>query len=709
MKICDKDEQVTHRIYADKVFFVDQNFFEVFSYKLLIGDKANVLRKPNTMLISEQHAFRIFGEDWATQETLIGTVLKSGRDNLNVEAFVIEGVFQKPPANSHLQFDMIASVTSPVSGLALIDNGPRKNLYTYVKTKPKTRLDQNALNQYDHSDLEGNKFSVDVRMVSKIHLSETMANQPELGANKEMISFLIAIGIIIFVMVWTNYINSSLITSIYRIKEIGIRKLLGIKPPQLIFTFLSESFLINLFAGFIAVLLIIFSLKALEVFPYIDYPTDFARSTFGTSLLFLFFLCVLSSVVSGTYPALLMSKMQPVESLRGSLQVAQSKYSNKGSKVIRGLLIMQLGIVLIFVSAVYTVHKQLSYLENNNFSLTELKVEGIFPGIIGADDDFNRRFLKLRNDMTEEGTITEMTLSNLYRGQLKNTYLASPLSKPEMDSALMYQGTIHLYIVDYEYFKKDSASFLAGNNFSPLFSSDYGHIIINESAMHAIGYASPEEAVGQLADDVNGFKTITGIIRNKLDNEPPKMFKTGLRFSTYFNITMQIRGTSGTKIQSGLNRLERRLSFQFPYLYLLDEQYEDMYKSENEILNFFVSSNIVALLIAGIGLYSLSSFTTIKRNQEIGIRKVLGAKTFDILLILYYDFGILMMYGGLIAAPLIIWGSKSWLSTYNYNIGVDFTILVLPLIATILFIASIVSARCWKSANQNPVVTLTRS
>ncbi len=702
-------EEVVNRVYADNVFYADDQFFEVFSFPLAMGDVESVLSEPNAILISEAHAYKIFGPAWRENEKIIGTLFKSGYTNLNETEFVLKGVFQNLPENSHIQFDALISLSSPKSNISIADSRARENLYTYVKLNTNETLSADDLKKYNRSNSEKIEFSIDIRNITEIHSGEAMANQAELGANKEMISFLFAIGIIILIMVWANYINSSLITSIYRIKEVAIRKLLGVKPVQLTFTFLAESLLINFIGAFLAVFLVIFALRSLEVFDFIDYPVEFAKSSFGKNLLFLLVLCFLSSLVSGIYPALLMSKMQPVESLRGSLQVAQTKHSNKGSKVIRSLLILQLGIVLLFVSALYIVHKQLSYLENNNFSITELKLEGIFPGIIGADDDYNRRFAKLYNDLKSGGYVDEIKLSNLYRGVLKNTYLAVPLSKPDMDTSEIYKGDFQLFIIDYEYFKKDSLKFLAGRNFSPIFSSDYGSVIVNEAAMRAIGYESPEEAIGQLADDVNGFKIISGIIKNEKDDDPPKMYKTGLRFLTYFYLKMQVRGTSGESMQKALNNMERRLRFQFPYFYLLDEQYEELYKSENEVLNFFVVSNIIALLIAGIGLYSLSSFTTLKRNQEIGVRKVLGARVFDILLILYYDFAILMLYGAIISIPLVLWGSTSWLSTYTYKIGIDVTLILIPLLTTVGFILSIVSMRCWRSASRNPVLILSRN
>ena len=702
-----EEGKVLKRIYADKVFYTDESFFKVFSFELLKGDIDSALTRENSILLSSAHAQRVFGPGWMENDTIIGTQLKSGRENLNKEEFIITGIFAKPPPNSHLQFDALVSISSPKSGIQIKSNGQRTNLYTYVRLKEGAGL--KSLEEYQFTNSEGFLTQVSQRKVGNIHSGKPIANQAELGADREMISFLMAIGVVILVMVWANYINSSLITSIHRIKEIGIRKLLGVKPLQLAFTFLAEALFINLLGAFIAIFLVVLSLKALDVFEYINYPTHFARAHFLRSLMFLLGLSFLSSLVSGLYPAVLMSKMQPVESLRGSLRVAQSKYSNKGSKVIRGLLIMQLGIVLIFVSAVYTVHRQLSYLENNNFSITELDVEGVFPGIIGADDDFNRRFVKLYNDMSEEGFITKMDLSNMYRGQLKNTYLVSPLAKPGMDSSEMYQEKFQLYTVDHTYLKDDSLAFVAGTNFSPFFSTDYGSVIVNESALKAIGYNDAEEAIGKFADDVNGLKIISGVIRNKTKEEPPMMFKTGLRFPTYFDIKVRIRGTSGSSIQGGLNRLERRLSMHFPYFYLLDEQFENMYKSEKEILNFFVSANIVALLIAGIGLYGLSSFTTLKRNQEIGVRKVLGANVFDILRILYYDFGLLMLYGALISFPLIIWGVSQWLSTYTYRIGLDVSLVLIPILGTALFILSTVSTQCWRSASKNPVLILKRN
>ncbi len=703
-----KGEKVVNRIYSKRAFFADPNFFQVFDYELLLGDPQTVLSKPGNLLISEDHAMGIFGEGWSKHKGLIGTEIRSGRANLDEATYQISGVFKRTPENSHLRFDVIVSSLSSESGTNIRANQDPPNLYTYVLLEDGTTLEQSRLDLFKSNHWSGNTYAIRATRIDDIHLGDSVSNQPEPNANKQILTFLIAIGIIILIMTWANYINAALISSIYRIKEIGIRKLMGTRPLQLGFTFIGEALLLNFSAATISAFLTIFLLRSIEVFPLLEYPVEHVRADGLMGVAFLLILVVFSSLVSGIYPALLMGKMKPIESLRGSLQVAQSRYSNKSSRVVRSLLVMQLGVVLLFVSALLTVHKQLKYLENNRFSLTRIQVEGIFPGIIGADHHYNNRYDVLYKKLKEQGLLTNIEVSNLYHGQVKNTYLMNALYKPGLDSSEIYKDPFQLFIVDHAYFKNSEDKFLAGESFSPVFSTDYSSVIINESAMHAIGYDSPDIAVNKGVEDVNGLKKISGIIANKTSGEAPKMYKTGLRYPTYFTIDLEVSGTSGERIQEALNVIERRLSFQFPYFYLLDEQFTDLYKSEKETLSVFVSASIVALLIAGIGLFSLSSFTTLKRRQEIGIRKVLGARISDILLILYYDFGLLMFYGTCIALPLIIWGTLNWLSTYQYSISLNGGLIIAPLLATALFILSVVSARCWQSATTNPAQSLSK-
>jgi putative ABC transport system permease protein len=695
-------------VYIEKAYFAENSLFNLFSIDLIEGDISKPLGEPNSILISESKMQTLFGADLRNGQSVVGKSLKTGREGLDENIYTIKGVFKDLPTNSHLKFDLLVSLSSPESGLSLTSVSNQNSL-TYVLSNGSTDLKTNEIEAsnlvYPSKEAQLINFRLSFVPIKKIHYSSKVSNEPEPTANILFLTFLGIIGLIILILASTNYINSAIINSIDRTKEVGVRKLLGIKPHQLILTFLGEALFINVIAGVLALFNFILGLRLISLYSQIQYPVPMDITSVQSAIGFIAVLVIASALCSGIYPAWFLSELKPLDSLRGNSQVTNSKLSSKGSKVIRFLLIFQLTLGIIFLSSVYIVYQQLEYLKVHDNQPIGLKVTAKFPGLSGTTGVYLNQYQRFIQNQLGNERITEVRLSNLYYGQIRKTQIVKPfyLVGNERDTT---SAPFRLYIIDYQYWRDSSDVFLSGANFSSQFGKDYDHVIVNESAMAAIGFDHPDKILNKRIGQYNGYLTVSGVVKNQTALEPPKVYLTGAGHPTYFEMTVQIPGSTSDRIKRTLDNIEILWSAQFPNFYFLERQFDDQLKSEKNILVMFFSFSFIAIFIACLGMFGLSSFTTYKRTKEIGIRKVLGANSFQILILLMSDFLSLIFYACVFAIPIIIYGSTEWLNNYALRINLSPLLLLIPITVIMCICFLIVIRQCWRTATSNPVLAL---
>ena len=698
----------SHPLYVEKVYFAENSLLEIFSVELIEGDTEEALSTPNTILVSESGAQKLFREDLEKDISILGKTLKTGREGIDENVYIITGIFKDFPIKSHLQANMLVSLSSPESGLSFSSGTQNQSLYTYLVEKPNSSLQSIQSKASNHIYLPLITDTLESRLsflpIQEIHLNSTSSNEPSPRANIVFLTFLGLVGLIILILSCTNYVNSAIINSIDRAKEVGVRKLLGIAPRQLMLSFLGEAFMINLLAGVLAFFNFIMGLRLMKLYTKVDYPVPMEWETLKTGLAFVLVLVIVSTILSGIYPATFLSTLKPIEALRGKAQVLNSKLSSKGSKVIRFLLVFQIAMGISFLSAVYIVHQQLEFLKSHDSQSIELKVTAKFSGAGGTNqayiDKFNRFIQAQSNDR-----IKDVILTNLYNGQIKKTQSIKPfyLVDTKQDTT---KANYQLYVIDHQYWKDSAQIFLAGRNFKPQFSADFDKVIINESAMQALGFTEPDSLLGKQVGQYNGYLNVSGVIKNKSALEGPKAYVTGINHPTFFQMTVKSEGSSSEKIMATLNNLEYTWASQFPNFYFLDRQYNDQLAMEQNILKLFFFFSLIAILIASLGMFGLSSFTAYKRTKEIGIRKVLGAHAGQILVLLLYDFLVLIFYASILTLPVVIYGAREWLANYAVRINLSPTLVLFPILMMLMICIVIIVKQCWKTAVSNPVNSL---
>lgn len=692
--------------FLEKAYYTQTSFFDMFSIELTDQANTQTLAKPNTIAVSEGTALKLFPALIENGISVIGQEVQVRTTGQDREKWVIEAVYKALPQNSHIEFDVLFSL----EGRAYSLNSPTQpNTYNYVLANDRFdfKVTQEALvdrvNLSEKSYL--NLFYPSLKSISEIHMSSRVSNDPGSSANKTFILFLIVLGFVILILASTNYINSSIINSIERSKEIGVRKLLGILPNQVIINILIESAIVNLIAGILALFFLIFGIRVINVFTEISYPVLFDLGVILKSLLVLLSLILFSALISGYFPALLLMKLRPIEALKGKTQVVSSKQSTKGSKVMRVLLVFQLSMSVLFISSGYVVNRQLVHIQDKDNRTFLMSIKGKFPGMTGANDDFAYSTNGFVNKVLDRGQAQSVYISNLYNGQVKMKQRIKSLYQKGGDTTRLVDN-FDLYVVDYSYWNDSDNVFVAGENFNSKFGYDYNSVIVNESAMRAMRFNIPDSALNKTVQPYNGPLIIKAVIKNDSINDIPKVYVTGLRYPTYVDVVFETQGGSAEQLNTAVNSATRLWREQFGGLYFLTRKYGQQSVLEQSLVHIFFFFTILAVFIAGLGIFGLSSFTALKRTKEIGIRKILGANVLQVLYILIQDFSKLMFYGSIITAPLAVYGANRWLMDYPYRINLQPWFVLGPIALMTLIAISIIVIQSWGKSIQSPIDSL---
>ncbi|WP_420387728.1 ABC transporter permease [Roseivirga sp.] len=693
--------------FTEAAYYTDAAIFEILNIELT-EQIEQPLTRPNQISISEEMAFKMFPNKLSNGNSVIGEIVHNRSADLSNSAFEIVAIFKSLPENSHIQFDVLFS---NIDQELLLDMPGYHNTYAYVLLT--NGADHDIINQdlwqetSNKSDNQAYYHNTSLYPLVDIHLGHKVSNPPAPTTDPSLLLFLGVIGFIVLLLSATTYINNSIITALDRAKETGIRKLLGVTPGQLRMNIFLECLLTNLTAGILALLLFFIGQKSARVFLEIGYPS----SIDGTRILILSLtsigLILLGTFFTAFYPSHLLNSLKLTDALKGKNIVFQSKQSSKGARAMKTLLIFQLTMSMIFISAAYVVYSQLKYVKEHDSRQFELEVKGKFPGFAGANEVYTNYTYNFINKALENEQVKSVSLSNLFNGQVKKRQYIKPLRQLDKDSS-SYEGQFLLSLIDYSYWAEDSTIFISGENFSSLVGEDFNGVIINESALKAMKFESASEAIGSRVGKYNGPLVVKGVIKNKTANEGPEVYVTGLRFPTYFYITVEIEGNTAEKINIALDGLRRKWDPQFHNFYIITRNFENQSALEQSLLRLFILFTGIAIFVACMGIYSLSAFTAQKRTKEIGLRKILGANVSHILFLLIYDFLQLIFYGCIISIPLILLGARNWLENYTYRIQLHPVLLIIPILTMTLIAVVIIVRQSWQTVVVRPLGAISR-
>ncbi|MGB3585292.1 MAG: ABC transporter permease [Tunicatimonas sp.] len=696
----------------DKLMYADASLFTIFSFEMVKGNPATALENPFSIIISETMAEKYFGD-----ADPMGKTLRLQDDDFNDESCEVTGVFKDIPENSHLTFEVLISYNT------LYNRGDwakerydltwdRNDFYTYVlvedDTSP-TSLEAQfpaVVKQYKPGLAEQNRREdLLLQPLESIHLYSDLQNEAETNGNAKVIFSLLIIASFILIIAWINYVNLSTARATDRSREVGVRKALGAFRQQLVRQFLAESLLVNLVAIIIAALLVIVFLPTFNALTGLQFSVaDFWSQPWLWIIIAGLF--VFGSLLSGLYPAFVLSSFRPAAVLKG-------KFRNSSHGVIlrKTLVVFQFAAAITLVAGTFIVYQQMQYMLNQDlgFSIDQtlvLERPSVRPQDWQEMQNDNEQF---KNELLQHSSIEKVAGVHLVPGKKRKwLFLIRQYGTPQEEAQ-----TIRLNGIDYDFIDMFEMNLLAGRNFSKGFTNDQDtSVIITESAVSMLGFDSPEEAVGQTVTigDGDWHPNIVGVV-NDFHQESlktaiePMLFILNTVSSEYYVIKVNTQDLEETVAYIEDNWEATFPGNPFSYFFL-DDYFNRQYQSEQRFSQLISIFALLALFIGGLGLFGLSAFTTQQRKKEIGVRKVLGASVSGITVLLARDFIKLIGIAIIIALPLTYFALNEWLQSYAFRVAIGPEVLLAAGVGTMLIAVLTVSWQSIKAAVANPVDSL---
>lgn len=689
------------RFNESKAVIADENFFKMFGFRLLDGNPESVLSKAQQVVLSETAAKRYFGNQNPVGQIVVfrGT-----------EEYTVTGVFEDFPENSHMQFDLITSLKSVDRFDEWPGNWGWYDFYTFIKTTDggnQAVLDE-KLSTYLDGKKEETYTTRNVRevlwtqKVGDIHLYSSGLSW-DMGENGggEQIYFLAVIAALILLIAWVNYVNLATARAIKRAKEVGIRKVVGAQKSNLIMQFLVESFLYNAMAVMVSVLLVI------ALVPVINSAMELGLNRallYGPEVLIgLSSLILIGALITGFYPAMVLTSFKPVSVLKGQIGKVGRRFGFR-----QVLVVFQFTASITLILGTFLVVKQLNYMRSQDLGLNiEQTLVLKSPSSSRGGADLIQRLGLFRSGLEAMPEVGGFALSGNVPG-VENFGIAGVTSKYFPNEFRdCYRVT-----VDDQFMELFEIDLIAGRSFSADMATDTAAVVLNEVAMKHLGFQSAEEALGEkINPNTRGEMTIIGVVKNyhqatlKEELDPVTFLYNRREGGRFYSIKLRSEDYAGSmeKIEANWDKIYPDNPFDY---FFLDEFFDRQYKADEQFNAVFIGFAGLAIFVACLGLFGLVSFTAEQARKEIGIRKVLGASAKKLVLLLARDYVRLILAAIILAFPLSYYLMSEWLNGFAYQtqIGVEIFIFGGMAISLIAFVT--VSFKSFQAANGNPVNAL---
>ena len=693
------------------VLFVDESFFEVFSFPLLRGSK-EVLKEANAVILTQHLAHKLFGNQDPIGKTVRAVNFNQGT---NLE-LAVKGIIEDVPANSHLKFSCLITAPKTQGSWKFIDD------YTYVKFNQdidvvnlNSRL-SGYINKYVGYQTDGvTHFELSFQPLTSIHLYSDLTKEAAVNGNGKLVWFMVLIAALILIIAYVNYINLSTIKSMDRAREVGLRRTFGSQKGALIAQFFFESLILSFIGIILAVILVLIFKGGFAQLTGIEITAQFWMNyKVWIGLVVLLFL---GSFLSSLYPAYLLSSYNPVQILKGKLPIGGS-----GTLVRKGLVVFQFIISISLIIGTFTIYKQLQFMRTKDLGINmERNIIVVAPSNSFESQMGGRNFYQkmdaFRTKLKEYPEIKSVTSSSSIPGLDLNW------SRPyKRKNAVNKNNLYATFSIGPEFIKQFEIESVAGKVFNENMISinqmPTGNtpILLNEAAIAAFGFESPESAIGEFLTDVNGAGMefeyeIIGVIKN-FHQKSLKEALTPIVFRLEDGSSIEYYAikTDGQNLSKTITAIEGAFKENFPVspydFFFLDEFFNEQYKVDQQFGKIFTLFASLAIFITCLGLFGLSLFTSFQKAKEIAIRKVLGASVVSLLVLLIKDFIKLIILASTIAWVVSWWGLEQWLQSYPSRIGIDYLFFVYATFIVLLIAFVIIGAQSWKVDKNDPLIAI---
>lgn len=686
--------------FQDGAAWADENVFQIFQMEFMSGDPVTALKEPNSLVLTASLAQKLFGQEVATGQTIEvdGTLMK------------ITGVVPDPPKNTHFPFKFIGRIwdTDEVNL-----NWTGNNFWTYAKIQPGVpphEMNNKLVDLYKKyvgpalieysghesfetlvNDYPDRHYGFTLHPLQTIHLENPHFSMGKRGDKKNVIVFSL-VALFILLIACVNYINMSTARSAVRSKEVGIRKAMGSYRKSIIVQFLVESILITTLAILLAILIAIASL------PYFNELT--ARQFEITDLFTLsnifsiITLLIIVGLLAGVYPAYIISAFSPIKALRGQAQQA-------GKRSLRSILVgFQFAISIFLMAATAVIFRQVIFMQSQ-----ELGVNTEQTFVINNGFELGKKYDVFKNRLMSLAEVIEVSKSSNipFHGYGDWTYQVPNENNLRVAPNNCFVSPGYDRVLDLELVK--------GRFFEEERVTDSLAVVMNESLVMELGWDDPINK--QIARPGGETYQVIGVVKDfnyaSLKREiQPLIFRYGTsggevgRYHQAY-VLVKLMSTDVVETIENIENIWREHVDGYPFdAFFLNDSYQKQYEGEQKFGQVFTTFSLLAILIAFLGLFALTTFVLQKRYKEIAVRKVLGASVSSLLRMMIKDFTMLVLIGGVVGLSGAFYWLQDWLNGYNYRIELSWYLLVVPMVIILLLTWMLVSLKSYKAAVANP-------
>ena len=689
---------VGDQLFESDIIYCGAEFIQAFDHYndptlWIIGDPNQILKEINKTVLTESIAERIFGSN----ENAIGKII-----TLSNEAQIeVAGIIQDHPQNTNYPFDQLVSYRT-YEQFAGNSFGGVSSTSTFVQIPPSIDVQslKPALEKFNEKYMEtawGEDFvSMDLQPLSDIHFDERFGSNNYTTSQPYLLT-LVLIGFFMIIIACINFINLATAKAMSRSKEIGMLKILGSSKKDIIFKYVSESFLLAFISIGLGILLSPWAFSYFSELTNLNIGNDFSYSP--PIIFFSLSLLIFVTLAMSLYPATLMANFKPLN----VIQPSKTQGIAKGLNLRRGLIAFQLTTAQILMIGAIAVTSQIYFFQNKDLGFSNESV--LVVDFNGEDPEEKKATLK--NKIKQLPFVKGATLAS----SIPMTGHHSSTAVTSIDSEIKERFNVEFWYADNDFADVVNLELLAGKtSVTNLDLDTVQGFVVNETLINRLAFASPEASIGKRIN-VHGYNSkIIGVVKDfhtlSLHEEiRPIAMVFGIR--DYNNLGIKY---STTNLPSSIAQLETTWKTVFPNknfdYYFQDEQMGDMYDIEIQFSQMIKTFTLICIIIACIGLIGLSAFSSVKRFKEIGVRKVLGASVISLLLLMSKEFILLTLLSFVISIPVAYYLISSWLQTFAYHIQIEWWMVLITLAATLILTLITVSLQSLRAALTNPVESL---
>ena len=682
------------KIYQEGIVYADSSFFKMFKYDIK-GNPEMALQEPYSLVMLESVAKKYFGN-----EDPIGKIISWN----NTTDYTVRAIVKEPVPNTHIDFQVLVSRSS------LYTNSRYESLYNnmfaftnlnYIKCNHNNTKDLNSkINEIFESHAGesmkefGANLTIELQAVKDIHLKSNITHELKPNGNSTIVYIFVAVAFLIIVISSINYINLSIANSSTRTLEVGIRKMFGANKKALFTQFLSESLFIVLFSfilGFFILKLISPLLNSISTNPF-DY-------ILANNINWFFIALLIPAIVifAGSYPSIYLSSLKPIKILKG-----KAFYGNHKSVFRNTMIIIQFVISIFLLSSTWLIYNQMNYIQSKDLGFT--KDHFIVAAL--RSTGMGSQYETLKDEMLRIPGVKDASASSSYLGSFnqRRGFYKNTDTRKEMMMILNLQcennflEMMNIEIADGRYFLPDALS-------------DENKIIVNETLVKEFGFENPigkSFRIPLAEDEADDPKLeIIGVCKDfhyaSLHNKvKPIIIWQDPNLRRYISIRIDDKDQKSTLelITKKWNELFPDYPFEY---FFLENQYNNLYKADVKFGSVFTAFTLLAIFIACLGIFGLTSYTTEKRTKEIGIRKVMGASVSAIMKLISKDYIIPILISAVISIPISWYFVNNWLQNFSYRINIQWIVFVLSTLLAFLIALFAINIKAYFAARKNPV------